>query len=224
MPAADIHRVESFDTSGMPHRPTNFVEQQILEMIASHKWGDLADAERIQRKLGRYYDDKGDEERSRAALMLAAAAEEAVENGNRPVPVPAPVTVVEVPITGPDSPAMPLSAGSKLAGNYFGTDGRTLNTWEFHTDGTFLHTWAASGTGTSVRNSERGQFQLSSDTVVLKIASSASGFTTPGVGGRSTLVGGAADSTSEIRKLKIQFLKSEKAILLDGIKLKPKSW
>lgn len=96
--AVQSRRAERFDTSGMPRRPTNFIEQQISEMIASHKWGDLQDAARIQRKLGRYYADKGDEQRATAAFLAAAAAEQPTAYQRQP---------------DEDSPRAPCPAGAR---------------------------------------------------------------------------------------------------------------
>src|SRR5438552_954263 len=65
---------ELFDLSGIPDPPASFAEQQILEMVAGHKRGDLADAARIQRKLAAYYRDKRDLGRSEGAEARARAA------------------------------------------------------------------------------------------------------------------------------------------------------
>lgn len=204
-------RAELFDTSGMPRRPTMFVEQQIGEMLATHQRGDLADAARIQQKLGRYYADKGDEERATACFLAAAEAQRAAEGGNGSDSAPAPVA------RGPQQ-----VASSKAAGSYFGYDGRTLHTWDFAADGTFLHTWIVSGAGTSVRNSERGAYRLMGNVLELKIGSSAGGFVTPGVGGRSVLVGGGSETSREVRRLTYEV--SDNGVVLDGMKLKRKSW
>lgn len=219
------NRAERFDTSGMPRRPTTFVEQQILEMIATHMWGDLTDAARIQRKLGRYYADKGDEKRATAAFLAAAAAERA--SGSNPeagVSTDAEKQRATPPAPSALERATPSSdrPGPAFTGNYFGYDGRTLHTWEFRADGTFLHSWIVSGPGTSVRNSERGVFRVSGDVLELGIASAASGFVTPGVGGRSTVAGGGAEERGEVRRVK--FAKSVDGVVLDGVKLKPKNW
>ncbi|MDD5544863.1 MAG: hypothetical protein PHX83_16980 [Acidobacteriia bacterium] len=66
---------ETFDLSGMPPRPTNFVEQQIFEFVRTHRRGDLANAALIQHKLAKYYADKGDMARSREAEHRATLAE-----------------------------------------------------------------------------------------------------------------------------------------------------
>lgn len=207
-------QVERFDTSGVPRRPTTFVEQQIFEMLGYHRPGDLVDAMRIQQRLGRYYADKGDSVRSVAAFLLAAEAEKLASGDSPSTRTTQPVGV------GVDQQ---LPSRSEFWGNYYGYEGRLLHTWEFHPDGTFLHTWISSGTGTNVRNSERGVFQFQGDKLMLRISSTAGGFATPGVGGRSTLSGGAADATASRREVKIQVLNSG-GIVLDGIQLKPKNW
>jgi hypothetical protein len=152
----------------MPRRATNFAEQQILEMIGSHKRGDMADATRIQLKLGRYYADKGDESRSTAAFQRAAAAEQT----DRALPTTADSTAP--PPSRRLSSPVPAPSGSGFAGGYFGYYGRTLHTWDFSPDGSFPHTWIASGSGTTVRNSQRGRFQVVSDRLELVIGSTAS--------------------------------------------------
>ena len=216
-PGSQSSRVERFDTSGLPERATNFLEQQIFEMIGSHRPGDLTGATAIQRKLGRYYTEKGDQVRAAAALRLADEAEappqtrapERKSQGNAPASHPAP----------PRDPA-----GSRFSGNYFGYEGRTLHTRDFHDDGTFLHTWIVSGAGTSVRNSERGWFRIHGETLEIALTSSASGFVTPGVGGRTTQAGGNAQTASQTRRLKVQMDQSGILFVLDGIPMKPKSW
>lgn len=210
--------VERFDTTGMPRRATNFAEQQILEMIGSHKRGDMADAARIQLKLGRYFADKGDESRATAAFQRAAAAEET----EHALPTAA-ESAAPPPSRRPSSP-VPASSGTGVAGGYFGYDGRTLHTWDFSHDGSFLHPWIASGSGSTVRNSERGRFQVVSDRLELVIGSTASSFVTPATGGRSTQAGGTADASTATRRLRIEFIKSDNSIVLDVVKLKPKSW
>jgi hypothetical protein len=214
---AQVNRAESFDTSGMPPRATNFAEQLILDLIGHHESGDLVDAGRIQQKLGRYYADKGDEKRANAAFLAAASAEQT----RQPTPPPADTRTV----TGSQAsrpPSTPAATKPAFTGNYYGMDGRTLHTWEFHSDATFLHTWISSGAGTNVRNSERGSFRLVGDTVELRLSSTATGFTTPGVGGRTTAVGGGDGRSTETRNVSIRF--ADPNLVLDGVPLKPKSW
>lgn len=122
------------------------------------------------------------------------------------------------------TPAVPAQKAD-FTGRYFGYEGKTLHTWDFYEDGTFLHTRILSGAGTSVRNSERGDFQLDGEYLELKIGKATTGALTPAVGGRDTLIAGGTEAKKEIRKLKIQFLKDGKAgILLDGKPLKVKTW
>jgi hypothetical protein len=207
---------ESFDTSGMPKRPTTFLEQQIAEMIASHQEGDLADAVHIQRKLGRYYSEKGDEARAKKALQRAEAAEEAAISARPPAPE------TSNPVAEPAPKPQPSPVHSKFSGNYYQLDRGTMETWDFHPDGTFLHTWIAGGSGTSSRTSERGRFRLDGEYLVLETTSSATAFATQGVGGRSTQLGGGSDTAQSTKRVKITFLGD--SIALDGVKLKKKSW
>jgi hypothetical protein len=155
----------------------------------------LAGAAANQPRLGRYYAERIDQIHTVAALGLADE--------------------VQAPSRHP--------AGSRFSGNYYGREGRTLHTWEFHGDGTFLHSWIISGAGTSVRNSERGTFRLQGDTLEIALTSSASGFVTPGVGGRTTQAGGNAEPATQTRRLKVQLDKGTLAVL-DGIPMKPKTW
>lgn len=213
---------EHFDISGMPSQPSTFAEQQIHEMIRAYSRGNLAEAARIQRKLGRYYADKGDQKRAAAAYARADAAEEALR---RRTSLP---LAQEHSLSSPSTSTeigSPAAAGSQLlSGNYYGYAHGALHTWDFSGDGTFLHTWIASSSGSTIRNSERGRFRVAGSTLELTIQSAAGGYATEGVGGRTIAIGGGSASATEVRRLPVRFLPAEKAIVLDGIKLKPKSW
>jgi hypothetical protein len=158
--------------------------------------------------------------------MLAAAAKDALENGNKESSQKADQeSIGKAPIASASIFSDPSPSASRFSGKYFGFEGRTLHTWEFYESGTFLHTTVASGAGTSVRSSERGRYRLLGDTLELKFTSSASGFVTLGIGHNNTILGGDGEGgNSETRKLKVQITTAEKGIILDGIKLKPKSW
>jgi hypothetical protein len=121
------------------------------------------------------------------------------------------------------SAASPASARPGLTGSYYGMVNRTLHTWEFTAAGAFLHQTAIKGAGTSVRTSERGRYEIVKDEVVLHVERSASGYATPGVGGRSTQVGGGAEAKSEMRRLSLQ-RRPGGEVVLDGVRLKPKTW
>jgi hypothetical protein len=229
---------EAFDLSGIPSPPTSFVEQQILEMVSGHKHGDLADAARIQQKLARYYRDKQDLRRSEVAEARAQAASSptaereaatvtsasASPRSGGEATAPKSVHVSPAPSSSltPQKTATPGESG--FSGRYFGYEGRTLHTWDFNPDGTFLHTMIAAGVGASARSSERGTFRMSDQHIELTLASSATAFTTPTVGGRGTLVGGGSDTKTEVRRLKIQLQDPAQGIVLDGIPMKVKSW
>jgi hypothetical protein len=72
---AQSNPVEDFDISGLPSRPTNFMEQRLFDMIEHHRPGDVRDAAFVQRKLAEYYREKGDLARARVADERARAAE-----------------------------------------------------------------------------------------------------------------------------------------------------
>lgn len=116
------------------------------------------------------------------------------------------------------------TALSGFSGRYFGYEGQTLHTWDFNPDGSFLHTRVVSGSGTNVRNSERGTFQLVGNYVEMRVSKTASAFTTPSVGGRGTLIGGGSDEKAEVQRVPIEFLPGGKGIVLGGIKLGVKTW
>ena len=119
--------------------------------------------------------------------------------------------------------ASPPRSAPALTGRWFGMDGRMLHTWEFTVDGAFLHQTAVSGAGTSLRTSERGRYQHEHDEVVLRVERNASGFATPGVGGRTVQLGGGAGAAPEVRRLALRRAPGG-AVLLGGVRLKPKSW
>src|SRR5437764_7273626 len=99
---AQTGEVERFDLGGMPSKATTFVEQQIQEMIQSHRRGDAQDAVLIQRKLSGYYAARGDTVRARIAADRAELGEQMgrglsrgetngpsrVTNGQTPQPIP----------------------------------------------------------------------------------------------------------------------------------------
>ena len=242
---------ELFDLSGIPDPPASFTEQQILEMISGHKPGDLADAARIQQKLAAYYRDKRDLGRSEAAEARARAAAGSLGKQEAPTSCPTASSRVYGNAAAPEcrTPGKYADGGSRqeaarreqntlsrvpetlapsrkpaFSGRYYGYEGRTLHTWDFNPDGTFLHTSIAAGVGTSVRSSEKGTFRMLGQYLELALASGATGFTAPAVGGRGAVVGGAADRMAEVRRLRIEFQSPGQGILLDGISMKVKSW
>ncbi len=121
----------------------------------------------------------------------------------------------------PAPPAPPVKKAD-FTGRYYGYVGQALHTWDFYSDGTFLHTRIVSGSGTRMRNSERGDFRLDDGYVELQSRKAATGGTTPGLGGRQTLALGGSEAQGDMRRLKIQFLKD--GIMLDGQHLKVKHW
>ncbi len=140
----------------------------------------------------RYYAGRGEEERATPCFLAAAEAKR---------------------------PAGKSELAAPLSGRYFGWEGRTLHTWEFRADSSFSHTWAAAGAGASVRHSEQGVWELAGAVLELRTAG---GFAAPGVGGRSTIAGGASDRAREVRRTRVEI--TADGLTLDGVKLKPKGW
>jgi hypothetical protein len=222
---------EEFDVSGLPQPPTSFEEQRLWAMIKAHRPGE-ADAALIQRKLAAYYRAHGDAARAEAAERRArgdatarpadAAEARAAASG------PAPSRPAAESGARPQKAQAGAAPGAAAActGRYYGMDGRTLHTWEFTADGAFQHSIVSSGAGTSVRTGERGRCEVAGDTLVLYVEKTATGFASPGVGGRSTQVGGGADTSREVRRLHFKKLGKDGAggMVLDGVTLKPKSW
>lgn len=205
-----------FDLSGLPARPTTFEEQSLLESARSPAAADRRQAARIQRALASYYRAHGDAERSRVAEARAAAAEQ--EQMELP-------RLRRAAAKKPPRARLAAPAGrSGFSGRFYGMSGRTLNTWDFNPDGTFYHATIASGAGTSVRNSERGSFEVHGAWMILRVQNTAGGFVTPGAG-RSVQLGGAAASSASLRRLSLRKLPhASGAILLGGERLKVKSW
>jgi hypothetical protein len=218
-----MNRVEDFDTSGLPARPTNFTEQKLFDLIQSYRRGNLTEAAIIQRKLSEYYRDKGDTRRAREAVERGAPAGPP-RSTPAGTPTPAPWSTSPPAPWSTSPPPPPPSGRADFTGHYYRMEGSTMHTWDFNPGGAFLHTIIARGVGTSVRNSEKGVFRLTGNTVELTILSSTTGFVTPAPGGRSAVIGGGHDSKPEVRRLPIQLHRSGGGITLDGLELKVKSW
>lgn len=243
-PLLSQQAAEQFDVSGLPARPASFLEQQIAILISSHKAGDMASAAMIQRKLAQYYTQVGDTVRARAATERMRAAEEGHTRnaGNSPAPrtesksmqeeARAPKTAAEQ--TGASSGAVeqkqtkqsPPPKGA-FEGRYYYMDGvSTLHTWEFSPEGAYLYTRASRGAGTSVRTSERGTYTVSGGYLELHPSATTTGYATPSAGGRGSLVGGGTEAQAGMKRVKFQLLGTagKDGIILDGIKMKPKTW
>jgi hypothetical protein len=202
-PAGDV---DHFDLSGLQERPTSFVEQQLRDLVAHHAPGDHADAARIQRKLARYYREKGDVERARASERRAS-----------PETTPAPLAAPAQPATSSGSPPR-----ASITGKFYAMVGRTLHTWDFLADGSCYHATAVAGAGTSVRSGERGRCELSGDTLVVHVQMATTGYATPGVG-RGTTLGASSDARGEVRRIGFR-RGSDGAFVLDGVVHRPRSW
>ncbi len=249
--AAQRNDAETFDLSGLPAQPATFLQQQLRDLIKSHKAGDMIDAAEVQRKLAQCYREVNDETRAKQADERARLADElasgskssgsdagskaesrqapgrsgSTQSKSAP-PGPAPSTST-VPKTGP-APA-PAAIGSKrpaFSGNYYRMPGPgVLEKWDFNEDGTFYHTGIAGGSGTSVRNGARGTFEVVGNELVLTITSEAGGFATP-TGSRQTTIGGGAETKHETQRMKITLVgeRGKNGIVLDGVEFKVRSW
>ncbi|MBI4371117.1 MAG: hypothetical protein HY552_02345 [Elusimicrobia bacterium] len=131
------------------------------------------------------------------------------------------LALLELPIVSFAAGAAPTKEAS-FSGRFYGMEGRLMHTWDFNEDGTFYHATIASGAGTSVRSGERGRFAVEDGVLTLRVQKTASGFVTPGVGGRTTQVGGGAQDKEETRRLRLK--RSAQGVVLDGVALKVKSW
>lgn len=119
------------------------------------------------------------------------------------------------------------SGAGAFEGRYYYMDGTsTVHTWEFSLDGTYLYTRASRAAGTSVRTSERGTYVISGGNIELHPSKETTGFATPSVGGRGTIIGGGTEAQAGIKRLKFQLIGpgGRDGIILDGKKMKPKSW
>lgn len=128
---------------------------------------------------------------------------------------------------GPETP--PASRKSSLQGLYYAMVSGALEKWDFYENGTFLHQWVASGSGTSARSSERGEFEVTGDTLLLRVTNSASAFATPGAeshGRQTAVLGGGQEKRAEVRRMKIKLLgpHGEQGVVLDGQPFKVRSW
>lgn len=215
-PARAADPAEDFDASGLPAAAETFRDQQLLDALKHHKAGDLEDARAIQGMLAGYYRAQGDEAR--------AAAAEAKSRPPAAPPPPVPTGRPEGGRAAPTPARKNATAKTPFSGRFYGMDGRLLHTWDFNDDGAFYHATAVQGAGTSVRTGERGTFEAAGGELILRVEGAASGFATPGVGGRSTALGGGADASKSTRRLKLKVLRKGEGIVLDGLRLKPKSW
>ncbi|MBI5630922.1 MAG: hypothetical protein HY921_08565 [Elusimicrobia bacterium] len=214
--------LESFDLSGFASPPETFLEQQISEMVKEHRKGDLEDARGIQTRLARYYRDKGDAGRAAVAEKLASASEPTPVTNAASAPAQARGEEKSGVSGAPSQAEAPPVRGSEFHGRYYRMEGRLLHTWDFNEDGTFYHATVISGS----RTGERGEFEVKKGEMILRVKSQASAFMAQGVGGRSTVLGGGQEASEEVRRLKFKPLGpgGSEGILLDGQKLKPKSW
>ncbi len=220
---AQTAAVERFDTSGMPSRPTTFVEQQIWDLVKHHRSGNIADAILIQHKLERYYQDKGDVTRAKDASRLAAAAEQSTPgwgevsmadsrssggNGQSQVQVDAP----------PRSHTQLIAQGA-FNGNYYArTGGAAMEKWDFSSNGGFTHTGVASGVGAGTRDFERGTYEIAGSTLTLHVANTVDVYAT------NRTLGSNRDTSVSTRQSTVRLLgvHGESGIVIDGRRFTPR--
>lgn len=218
-----------------PARATNFAEQKLLARIKAHRHNDFADAAVIQRKLAQYYAERGDEPSALLCEQRARAAEQArASMARNPEKVRKASETLTQPVPSDASSANNSQKGlvsnpSGWSGRYFGMVNKTLHKWDFNPDGTFSHQIIASGSGTSVRNQEKGRFAITGTMLELTIEKHVTAYATPGLearGRQTAFLGGGKENTSETRRMKIEILgaNGEKGIVLDGMALKVRSW
>ncbi|GEM_PF-4273407 len=238
---SNTNGLEQFDISGLPKQPTNFEEQQIFELLKGYHSGDKEGAETIQKKLYAYYNNKGDQKRAEEVNRRLQENRHEPAAISQPVPTSQPSKTNQSTQKAETGLSPPRKRGSRFprdldsrlrgndgtqsefSGNFFGKNGNVLHTWDFNPDGTFYHTTIVGGSGTSVRNGERGTFQTSGSTMILRVQKTVSAYATPG-SGNTTLLGGNTEEKTETRQLSFKNLKKTKGIILNGLELKPKSW
>lgn len=215
---------ERFDTSGMPAQPTTFLEQQIWDAVKHHHAGDALDAMLIQRKLARYYQDKGDLARAQTASRLATAAEQSNTGGT---PASGQASIADSSATGGTGQLQAESAPREniqtaprgaFTGNYYAMVGGAMEKWDFSSNGGFTHTGAASGVGASVRNFERGTYEIAGGTLILHVANTENAYAT------NRTIGSSRDTAVVTRKSKVQLLGAhgESGMVIDGQHFSPR--
>jgi hypothetical protein len=220
-----------------PRRVTNFTEQKLAASIKSHKHGNINDALLLQRSLARYFAGLGDSASASLCTQRAKAAELVLHPAPKPKDRTGAVAAPTAEKPGGKVPGPPETTPSgnvkgtpsAWSGKYYATVGGTLHKWDFNSDGTFMHQIIASGSGTGVRNLERGTFMVSGTGIELTIVKHVSAYTTPGVesnGRQSSQLGANAEAKAEKRKMKIRLLgnNGDAGIELDGETFKVRSW
>jgi hypothetical protein len=111
---------------------------------------------------------------------------------------------------------------------YYAMVGGALEKWDFYKDGTFLHQGAIAGSGTAVRHSERGTYQIQGNVLQLQITRNATAFLTPGTSsrGNTTQMGASRNTNAETRQMKIQLVgpEGENGVVLNGVTFKVRHW
>jgi hypothetical protein len=226
--SSPLVQVEKFDVSGLPAKPSRFLEQRLAELIKEHKAGDIPHAIAIQQKLAEAYRARRDTMRADAAEQLVAAARHASAM-NEPAPAPAsdapaaPATTADNVSTAKEpAPALkPPAKKAPFAGIYWRQHPNgAVEKWDFNADGTFLHQWL-SGT----RTSERGEFSVEQGQLVLRVSNVANAYAAS-TGYKQTTLGGSNEASGEIRrvKFKLKGKKGEEGIVIDGVEFAVRHW
>lgn len=145
-------------------------------------------------------------------FLLAIALVEPISLGFAGSAQPMPFAAAPAPNPPAGESGRVLSADR----GYYAMVNGALEKWDFHHDGTFLHEGVAAGAGTSVRNSARGTYRIEGSVLVLHIGNTATAFATPG--SNSSMIGGAAKSSSKTVQLKIQLVgpDGDQGVVLNG--------
>jgi hypothetical protein len=200
----------------------------IRQAIVSHrssKRGDMADAFQIQMQLAQYWSAHHKTDDERLCMERAQAALRAQQSGGvaaYPKSAAASTPVVTAAASAPQ--------GSTFSANrlYYAMINGALEKWDFNADGSFLHQGVVAGSGTSVRGSERGTYQIQGNVLQLQITKQTTAFLTPGVSssGRNTQMGGNTTGNAQTRKMTFQSVGSDgqNGVVLNGTTFKVRHW
>lgn len=117
--------------------------------------------------------------------------------------------------------AASLAGGSGVEGRWMGYAGGMLHNWQFQPDGTFLHVWVTPGSGASLLRQERGNYRVEGEFIELFGLTATTGMVAAGHDGQKSLMGGARSKAGETRRVKFKVVEPGKAIVVDGVRLKP---
>lgn len=128
----------------------------------------------------------------------------------------------------PPAPAAPAygQAAGTLNARYFYMEGGVLHTWEFAPDGTYLYTEAMKGAGFSRRNSERGTYRLAGTTLEVRPAKQTEAAVAGAPDGKTSTLTAGTGSTTQTHRYRVKLLgpAGREGMILDGVRMKVKSW